>query len=64
MLHRNVAFMAAKNCAVCIHVGDIAVTLGTARRDRPLFKLELCTPTRWIRMILGPLSIHPRWAAR
>jgi hypothetical protein len=64
MIHTNVAFMQAKNCAMCIHIGSAALTFGSAPRPFPLLKLELLTPTRWFRLCVGPLHLRPRWGAR
>lgn len=64
MIHTNVAFMQAKNCAICIHIGSIALTFGSAPRPFPLLKLELLTPTRWFRLRAGQLRLHPKWGAR
>lgn len=64
VIHTNVAFMQASNCAVCIHIGSVALTVGNASRPFPLFKLELLTPTRWFRLCAGPLRLRPKWGAR
>lgn len=64
MIHKNVAFLQAKNCAVCLHIGSVALTLGTSPRSFPLFKLELLTPTRWFRLCVGPIHLRPAWGKR
>ena len=64
MIHTNVAFMQAANCSVCIHIGSIAFTFGSAPRPFPLLKIELLTPTRWVRLCAGPVRFRPRWGAR
>lgn len=49
---RDTAFTQGHGCRFCLHVGSIAILIGSVTDGRGP-RLEICTPMRWFRWSKG-----------